>query len=368
MIEKPDATSDDAGEGFHAVICAEIAQLEARLPELEAERVALQSEAHRVDEESVRAKIAGEALGAKALKQRADGEAVLGVVEAAISAARARLKELEQHAREEADKARWRQQLDELYSAAQAMPRAIELLDELKDLVEITTTGERRAAFYAELGTAFRNAVALSNRGQPASVRAELEQVAKQYRKAAQPASVRVEKCESLAKDTPTYALKSLKWCDANSGFAHEGAVAGALFLAPRMVADAAVRIGAAQIVKTRHAHVTTSRAFETEDRRWPAGFSGPVPLSLAKEMAAAGVIDEKSAALTLTERDIRELRESFPERAWTPVVDLGVFNERRADGERALAEVADAPGALLPPLAREETAGEIGLRLRDGG
>lgn len=368
MIEQPDATSGDAGEGIRPAICAEIAQLEARLPELEAERVALQAEAHRVDEEAVRAKIAGEALGAKALKQRADGQAALGVVETAISAARARLKELEQHAREAADNARWRRQLDELYSAAQAIPRAIELLNELKDLVEITTTGERRAAFFAELGAAFRNAVALSNRGQPASVRAELEEVAARYRKASRPVSVRVEKRKALAKDTPLYALKSLKWCDANSEYVHEGAVAGALFLAPRAVADAAVRAGVARIVETCHAHVTTSGEFEMEDRRYPAGFSGAVPLSVAKEMAARGVIDESSARLVLTERDVRELRAHFPELVPTHVVDLGVFNERRADGERALAEVADAPSALLPPPAREETAGEIGLRLRDGG
>ncbi|MDQ8700222.1 hypothetical protein [Hyphomicrobium sp. LHD-15] len=342
-------------DGILAVIREEIAQLTRRIPELERERTELSAEAARLDSECVLAKIAGEAPSAKQQKQLHDNERSLGLIDEAIRVAKARRDELAGLEQAEIQTRRWESQANELLVSADAMPAIIDRLNEVVAIVERSATGERRAMILADIGSALRDAVHASNLDRPHGMSAKLTASADLYRKSAgqrlggQPMFARPG--PPLARDTPIYVRKSIRWKDMGDPVvASFGAFAGALIEVPKAVADAAVRIGAAVIVETKHVRVELKRGFTQEDERgrrtWKAGFAGNVACSIAQEMVKAGAVDQHAAHLAITEIDVKELRAKYPELQRTNEVDLGAFNECRVDGERSLAEIADDPGA----------------------
>lgn len=350
----------DEGPAILGVIREEIAQLTRRIPELELERSELSVEAGRLDSECVLAKIAGEAPSGKQQKQLQDNERSLSLIDEAVRVAKARLAELADIEIAEIQVQRWREHANELVAAADGVTAIIEHLNQAIRIVENSTTGERRANLLADIGSALHRAFHDSNSGRTGCVDAKLSEAAVSYRKSARqrliglPAAA--EKLPPLERDTPIYARKSFRYTDCGDrGIAHQGIIAGALVQVPKVVADAAVRAGAAEIVQTKHVRVKLKLAFTQEDERgrrtWPAGFTGNVAYTTAKEMAQAGAVDEETVHFAVTEVDVKELRAKFPELLGTNEVDLGAFNERRIDGERALAELADRPTVEVPKL-----------------
>lgn len=255
---------------------------------------------------------------------------------------------------------RVRSQANELLAAADGMPAIIKHLNQAIRIAEKSTTGERRANLLAEIGSALQRAFHDSNADRPGCVEAKLSDAAELYRKGAgQRLFVRSETTEllpALERDTPIYARRSFRYTDCGDReIAHQGIFAGALVQVPKVVADAAVRAGAAEIVQTKHVRVKLKLAFTQEDERgrrtWPAGFTGNVAYTTAKEMAQAGAVDEEAVHFAIAEVDVKELRAKYPELVSTNEVDLGTFNERRIDGERALAELAEQPTLEIPKL-----------------
>lgn len=352
-------------------IRAEIAQLEVRIPELEQEQRQLNEEYGRLREEAVEAKVAGSALSAKSARAFIETESALALAGDALRSASARLARLRELEQAEVATVRHRSELAEYEAAADAMDEIIQNLDAVLETVRRTTTGERRASFHVELGSAFRQAVHASNNGNPASVKPALVELAKGYRATATgrgrfPAA---PPPDPLPRDHLIYVKRGISWSDRGEpSIVKRTAQAGAIVAIPKAVADAAVLAGAAQRLPMTLCRVKVTETYsdetETGRRTWPKGFVGPVDPVIAQRMLAAGVI-EKSDEIKLTDREIAEFRRSYPELTPTHVLDLGVFNDRVADGNRSLDALAGEPAMRAPKAARAKSPKELGAELR---
>jgi len=313
---------------------AEALDLEGRLAAIRARRSELSAAADSVGMARAARLLAqpGSRETAAERNARAAVESEIQDCNAAIEMAESQLAALEPEIERErvtADEAR---RFERARRMAAALPAIGAQLDAVLRLVEQATEGdpEHRAALQTDVGRAYRDAVALSNVGRPASVVPALERKADELLRwvesrenpIAGPGSEQVP-------EVAIYALANFEYKLPGPRNAGRTIPAGTIIMIEPNAAARAVATRVAQILDQpgdQTMRVTMLRNTPAgEDRIWPADWRGALPYARARELIASGAAERR---IELSPEEVafhrREHSENLPRGKW---IDLGMID-----------------------------------------